>query len=151
MASIIASMSATAPARPTAASEAWVLLSELVASQRGRVMCVSSDFDLAPGQMMALKWLDPDQPRPMRELAHALSCDNSNVTGIIDRLEDRGLVERRPAPHDRRVKMLVVTPQGAELRRRIRERLEEPPEPLLRLDADEQRTLRDLLRKALER
>jgi len=144
-------MSATAPARPSAASEAWVLLHELVASQRGRVMCISSEFDLAPGQMMALKWLDPDTPVPMRELACAMSCDNSNVTGIIDRLEDRGLVVRRAAPHDRRVKMLVVTPEGAELRRRIKARLGEPPEPLLRLDLAEQRTLRDLLRKALNR
>jgi DNA-binding MarR family transcriptional regulator len=144
-------MSATAPARPSAASEAWVLLHELVASQRGRVMCISSEFDLAPGQMMALKWLDPATPLPMRELAHAMSCDNSNVTGIIDRLEDRGLVERRPAPHDRRVKMLVVTPAGADLRRRIKARLSEPPEALLRLDAAEQCVLRDLLRKALDR
>jgi DNA-binding MarR family transcriptional regulator len=144
-------MSPTATAQPTAASEAWVLLHELVASQRSRVMCISSEFDLAPGQMMALKWLDPASPVPMRQLAHALSCDNSNVTGIIDRLEDRGLVERRAAPHDRRVKMLVVTPAGAELRRRIKERLEQPPEALLRLGPDEQRALRDLLRKALER
>ena len=33
---------------------------------------------------------------PMSELAEAMRCDNSNVTGIADRLEDRGLVERRP-------------------------------------------------------
>jgi DNA-binding MarR family transcriptional regulator len=87
----------------------------------------------------------------MRDLATALACDNSNVTGIIDRLEDRGLVERRPGANDRRVKMLVVTPKGQELRREIKARMEEAPEPLLRLDADEQRVLRDLLRKALDR
>jgi DNA-binding MarR family transcriptional regulator len=144
-------MPVTAPARRTPASEAWTLLHELVSSQRGRTMCICSEFDLAPGQMMALKWLDPEVPVPMRELANALACDNSNVTGIIDRLEDRGLVERRAAPQDRRVKMLVVTPAGQELRRRIKERMEEPPEPLLRLDADEQRILRDLLRKTLDR
>jgi DNA-binding MarR family transcriptional regulator len=86
----------------------------------------------------------------MRHLAQALACDNSNVTGIVDRLEARGLVERRAAPNDRRVKMLVVTPAGAALRRRVKERMEEPPEPLKRLTEDEQRTLRDLLRKALQ-
>jgi DNA-binding MarR family transcriptional regulator len=132
------------------ASEAWSLLADLVAGQRGRMMCVCSDLELAPGQLMALKWLDPDTPAPMGDLAHALSCDNSNVTGIIDRLEERGLVQRRPATHDRRVKMLVVTPAGRELRRRIKARMEEPPEPLLRLDEGEQRALRDLLRKALD-
>ena len=140
----------TATDRPPA-SEAWSLLADLVAGQRGRMMCVCSDLDLAPGQLMALKWLDPETPAPMRELANALSCDNSNVTGIIDRLEERGLVERRAATHDRRVKMLVVTPAGQELRKRIKARMEEPPEPLLRLDPDEQRALRDLLRKALDR
>ena len=66
----------------------------------------------------------------MSELAEALNCDNSNVTGIVDRLEDRGLVERRSATHDRRVKMLVVTPRGAELRAQLAERLDEAPEPL---------------------
>jgi DNA-binding MarR family transcriptional regulator len=144
-------MSASTAAAASAASEAWTLLAELVAGQRGRTMCVCSEVDLAPGQLMALKSLDPDTPVPMRELATALACDNSNVTGIIDRLEERGLVERRPAPHDRRVKMLVVTPKGREVRTRIKARMEEPPEPLLRLDAGEQRALRDLLRKALER
>jgi DNA-binding MarR family transcriptional regulator len=135
----------------SAASEAWTMLAELVASQRSRTMCVCSDLELAPAQLMALKCLDPDAPVAMRELASTLGCDNSNVTGIIDRLEERGLVERRPAPHDRRVKMLVVTPRGREVRQRIKERIEEPPEPLLRLDADEQSALRDLLRKALDR
>ncbi|HEU4657192.1 MAG TPA: MarR family transcriptional regulator [Capillimicrobium sp.] len=144
-------MSTETSAQDVTASEAWTLLSELVASQRGRMMCVCSDVDLAPGQLAALKWLDPATPVPMRELANALSCDNSNVTGIVDRLEDRGLVERRPAPHDRRVKMLCVTPEGARVREQIKARMAEPPEPLLRLDADERRALRDLLRKALGR
>jgi DNA-binding MarR family transcriptional regulator len=144
-------MSVTAPPRRTAASEAWVLIAELVASQRSRTMFVCSEFDLAPGQLHALKWLDPESPKPMRDLATALACDNSNVTGIIDRLEDRGLVERRPGANDRRVKMLVVTPKGQELRREIKARMEEAPEPLLRLDAEEQKVLRDLLRKALDR
>jgi MarR family transcriptional regulator, organic hydroperoxide resistance regulator len=144
-------MSAIAAARRTPASEAWVLIAELFTSQRSRTMCVSAEFDLAPGQLHALKWLDPDAPKPMRDLAAALACDNSNVTGIIDRLEDRGLVERRAAAHDRRVKMLVVTPKGQELRRQIKERMESAPPQLLRLSEDEQAALRDLLRKALDK
>jgi DNA-binding MarR family transcriptional regulator len=144
-------MSTIAPARPSAASEAWVLIAELFTSQRSRTMCVSAEFDLAPGQLHALKWLDPASPKPMRDLAAALACDNSNVTGIIDRLEDRGLVERRPAAHDRRVKMLVVTPKGQELRRQIKERMEQAPPQLMRLSEAEQSALRDLLRKALDK
>ena len=52
---------------------------------------------------MALGHLDADEPLPMSALAGALQCDNSNVTGIVDRLEAAGLAERRPAERDRRV------------------------------------------------
>src|SRR3954449_3676588 len=127
----------------SAASEAWSLIAELFTSQRTRFLAIASEFELAPAQLGALKALDPDEPVPMRELALALACDNSNVTGIVDRLEARGLVERRAAPHDRRVKMLVVTPAGAEVRARVKQRMEEPPEPLKRLSAEEQVRLRD--------
>ena len=54
----------------------------------------------------------------MGELANAMHCDNSNITGIVDRLEEKGLVERRPADHDRRVKLIAPTPEGASLRER---------------------------------
>jgi DNA-binding MarR family transcriptional regulator len=133
----------------SAASEAWSLIAELFTSQRTRFLGIASEFDLAPAQLMALKALDPEDPVPMRDLACALNCDNSNVTGIVDRLESRGLVERRPAPNDRRVKMLVVTPEGSQLRAQVKERMEEAPEALQALTEDEQRLLRDLMRKAL--
>jgi DNA-binding MarR family transcriptional regulator len=86
---------------------------------------------------------------PMRRLACALHCDSSNVTGIVDRLEERGLVERRPDPADRRVKLLLLTDAGGELRALLVRRLADPPAPLQRLSADEQRALRDLMRRAL--
>src|SRR3954466_26224 len=132
----------------TAASEAWSLIAELFTSQRTRFLAIASEFDLAPAQLGALKALDPDDPVPMRELAEALACDNSNVTGIVDRLENRGLVERRASKAARRVKMLVVTEAGADVRRRVKERMEEPPPALQRLSTEEQRQLRDLMRKA---
>jgi DNA-binding MarR family transcriptional regulator len=144
------SSSSIAVPRRSAASEAWSLIAELFTSQRSRFLAIATEFDLAPAQLGALKALDPDQPLPMRELACALRCDNSNVTGIVDRLEDRGLVERRPSPDDRRVKMLVVTEKGAELRAKVKQRMEEPPEALERLSAEDQRLLRDLMRQALE-
>ena len=123
---------------------------ELFHASRRRFLAVASEFELSPPQVRALGVLDPDRPVPMSELADALHCDNSNVTGIVDRLEDRGLVERRSAIHDRRVKMLAVTPRGAEVRERLAERLEQAPEPLARLSPEDQRTLRDIMRRALE-
>src|SRR3954468_7523318 len=133
----------------TAASEAWALIAELFTSQRTRFLAIASEFELAPAQLAALKALDADAPGPMRELALALACDNSNVPGIVDRLEARGLVERRAAPHDRRVKMLFVTPEGAELRARVKARMEEPPETLNRFAPKQQVQLRDLLLRAM--
>ena len=136
--------------RASPAGEAWALMHELFHASRRRFLAVASEFELSPPQVRALGVLDPDQPVPMSELAEALHCDNSNVTGIVDRLEDRGLVERRSASHDRRVKMLAVTPRGAEVRERLAERLEQAPTPLANLSPEDQRTLRDIMRRALE-
>ena len=128
-------------------SEAWTLLFRLFVSQRGRVPAVAAEFELSPMQAHVLRLLD--QPLPMRALASRLCCDASNVTGIVDRLEQRGLVERRAAPSDRRVKLLVVTRRGQALRRRMLLRLAEAPEPIARLSEDDQRVLRDILHRAL--
>ena len=72
------------------------------------------EFDLMPPQQMMLGLLD--EPRPMGELAQQMHCDNSNITGIVDRLSERGLVERRAAEGDRRVKLIALTDEGRELR-----------------------------------
>ena len=124
---------------------------ELIHLSKRRFMAIASEFELSPPQVMALRQLDPDEPKPMSELALALRCDNSNVTGIVDRLEDRGLVERRAAAHDRRVKMLSITARGAEVRAALSARLDEPPEALAGLSLEDQRALRDIMRRALGR
>jgi len=130
-------------------TEAWALLQEVMLGQRGRLFAIASEFELAPAQVMALGRLEPGRPCAMSELADAMRCDNSNVTGIADRLEARGLVERRPGEHDRRVKMLHLTEQGAELRERLWERLNRPPAPIASLSTEDARALRDVLRRAL--
>src|SRR6478672_10754665 len=135
--------------RPSPASEAWALMHELFHASRRRFLAIASEFELSPPQVRALGVLEPGRPVPMSDLAEALHCDNSNVTGIVDRLEDRGLVERRAAAHDRRVKHLVVTPHGARVRARIVAALYAPPEALRAMDPEDQRALRDLLRTAL--
>ena len=144
-------MGATSTRAASPASEAWALIFELLHLSKKRFMAIASEFDLSPPQVMALRQLDPDEPKPMSELAMALRCDNSNVTGIVDRLEDRGLVERRAAEHDRRVKMLLMTPRGAEIRAQLGARLNEPPEPLAGLSPVDQLALRDIMRRALGR
>ncbi|WP_409472349.1 MarR family winged helix-turn-helix transcriptional regulator [Streptomyces sp. HC307] len=89
------------------------------------------------------------EPLPMRKLAHKLKCEPSNVTGIVDRLEARGLVERRPDPADRRVKLAAATDEGRRVARSLRESLRFAREPLAGLSEEERLTLRDLLQQML--
>ncbi|MFL5844672.1 MAG: MarR family winged helix-turn-helix transcriptional regulator [Solirubrobacteraceae bacterium] len=130
-------------------AEAWQLMHRLFMSQRRRFLQIAAEEKLSPPQMGALLQLEPDRPVPMGDLADTLGCDSSNVTGIVDRLEARDLVERRPAEHDRRVKMLAVTAEGAEVRDRFRLQMAEPAPALNHLSDDDARDLRDLLRRAL--
>ncbi|MDI3390092.1 MarR family transcriptional regulator [Streptomyces sp. B-S-A8] len=91
------------------------------------------------------------EPMPMRRIAQKLKCEPSNVTGIVDRLESRGLVERRPDPADRRVKLAAPTEEGARTARELRDGLDDfAREPLGALSRDERVSLRDLLRLMLE-
>jgi MarR family transcriptional regulator, organic hydroperoxide resistance regulator len=146
---------ATAPVEPveerttmSPASEAWILIHRIHWSEKPRFMAIGQEFELAPQQAMALRMLH--EPRPMGELAKFLFCDNSNVTGIVDRLEERGLVERRPADHDRRVKLIELTEQGQRVRREIERRINEPPRAIADLPEADQIALRDILRRALD-
>jgi DNA-binding MarR family transcriptional regulator len=89
-------------------------------------------------------------PMTMRELAGRMSCEPSNATVVIDKLESLQLIERRPHPTDRRAKQLVLTPEGVELREQLLKVLAE--EPLFAgLTQDEQDALEGLLKRALFR
>jgi DNA-binding MarR family transcriptional regulator len=132
----------------TPVREAWSLMSRLFWELRPRMAGVAAEFGLTPPQMFALTALDPERPVPMRELAAQLHCDSSNVTGLVDRLTAQGLVERREDPYDRRVRMLTVTAEGARVRARLREVMLEVPPSLAGLSASDQRTLRDVMRRA---
>jgi DNA-binding MarR family transcriptional regulator len=124
-------------------------MGKLFWQMRPRMLATAAEFGLTPPQMFALRALDPDRPVPMRELPLQLHCDSSNVTGLVDGLEAHGLVERRAAEHDRRVRMLVVTERGARVRERINEVVQEVPAPIAALSASDQRALRDILHRAL--
>jgi DNA-binding MarR family transcriptional regulator len=119
-----------------------------VFSQRPRYMGVMREFDMVPPHFIVLQALD--EPKPMGEVAKLLACDSSNVTWITDRLEERGLVERTPADHDRRIKLLVLTDEGRRVRGQIDARLSEPPAAIAALSREDQRTLRSLLNRTVE-
>jgi DNA-binding MarR family transcriptional regulator len=60
-------------------------------------------------------------------LAIAIDCDPSNITGLVDKLEMKSYIRRRPDPNDRRVKMIAVIEAGWKVRAQLLARLSEPP------------------------
>ena len=128
----------------------WPLLVRLYFAQRANVPPLAAELQLSPAQCHVLHLIEPERPLPMGQLAETLACDKSNVTGLVDRLESRGLVRRRPSVGDRRVKVLVLTATGVRLRALLIDRMTAPPETLERLSPTEQRALVRLLQRLLE-
>jgi DNA-binding MarR family transcriptional regulator len=129
--------------------EAWRLMLELFFAHRGQLLAVAQEFGLAPQQAFALKRLRPGEPVKLSDLAQALHCDNSNVTGIADRLEAAGLAERRPHPTDRRVKTLQLTKRGEAIRKLYEARIGAAPAAVENLSDEDAAILVDILRRAV--
>ena len=125
----------------TLASEAWTAMLEFFfAKARPRMLELWREFDLMPPQQMTLGLL-LGAPRPMGELAQLMHCDNSNITGIVDRLTERGLVERLSAEGDRRVKLVALTDEGRELAQELARRRAVPPDEIAALPEADLRRL----------
>jgi MarR family transcriptional regulator, organic hydroperoxide resistance regulator len=129
-------------------TQVWGLFRSLFRQHRRRFLIAAAELDLHPAQAGAL--LQLDSPLPMTELAALLGCDNSNVTGLIDRLEARGLVARQPSSQDRRVKHVVLTPAGRAMRGRMLAEVGRPTRGFERLTPDQQLQLADLLRQVID-
>src|SRR5438552_9042134 len=132
-----------------AGQEAWRSMLDLLFSGQvhGCMQKACGAVGLSPGALKTLFKLEPGEGISMRDLADQWGFDASYVTSLADALEERGLVERRPHPTDRRVKMLVLTDKGVEARARAQELVQEPPPSFAALTGAERRQLRDLVRK----
>ena len=69
-------------------------------------------LEITPGQSRALRVLARQGPIRLSELADHLRIAPRSTTEVVDGLQDRGLVERRPDPHDRRATLVAVTEAG---------------------------------------
>lgn len=92
---------------------------------------------LTPNDARALSSLDASQGRPIGELARQWGSDPSNTTWVVDRLEKAGLVERRAAPEDRRVKLVALTAKGRQTRDELMAEFRRPPQEIAALDTDD--------------
>jgi DNA-binding MarR family transcriptional regulator len=136
--------------RKEPACDAWPLLVQFLFVHRAHLPPVAAELELSPAQCHVLHLIEPGRPMPMGRLAQTLACDASNVTGLVDRLESRGLVRRSPSASDRRVKVLDLTAKGSRLRDLLLDRMTAPPASLQRLTPAEQRALVRILARLLE-
>ncbi len=129
------------------AAEAWRLLTAVLMERKQEFPALAASVGLNPGAMHALLQLDADVPQSMSSLAGAWKCDASNVTWLVDRLEEHGLAERRAHPGDRRIRTVALTRKGAKVRTQIEARIYEPPDSLRALSDRDLETLTRVLRK----
>src|SRR3954471_1190947 len=123
-------------------SRAWQLLVKFFFAQREHLPARGEAFELSPVQCHVLHLIEPERPLPMGRLASTLGCDASNVTGLVDRLEARGLVQRRASAADRRIKVIQLTPTGSRIRAHLLKRMTGKSScSMARLSADDQRAL----------
>jgi DNA-binding MarR family transcriptional regulator len=138
------------PSRPPTralAAAAWRPLAQFFFDTARHRAHVLRELGLTPTDAKAMSTLDEQRGRSMSELADEWLCDASNATWIVDRLEERGLAERRNHPTDRRVRLVVLTGLGATTRGRLVESMLEPPPELLTMDRADLEALRDAAAK----
>lgn len=73
---------------------------------------IEEKISISPAQMGILFLLQKGNLRPMSELGKLLEIDNSTITGLVDRLEKSGFVERSADPTDRRKWLISITETG---------------------------------------
>jgi DNA-binding MarR family transcriptional regulator len=125
--------------------ELFDALSELVALAMRRGEEISEQFGVPVFCVKAMHRLDTSVA--MKELGKRMHCDPSFVTMIADSLEKRGLARREPSPADRRIKNLVLTPEGLEMKDHLEKALLSQMPWSHSLDQQERATLLRLIRK----
>ncbi|MEC3956171.1 MarR family transcriptional regulator [Nocardia sp. CDC153] len=135
------------PAAPVDTARLMELLSLALGVYYGDFTLAAASENLTASQGKALAVLRRG-PLAMRALADTMACDASNITGIINRLEKRGLVRRETSPADRRVTTLVITAEGERITDAIRAKMRTTHEGLDKLDNDDRAALATLLERA---
>ncbi|HTJ27260.1 MAG TPA: MarR family transcriptional regulator [Candidatus Limnocylindria bacterium] len=127
---------------------AWKALIDLIRLEKAHAVALFAPYDLTPQLAHALHVIPPDG-MTMRALATELVCDASNATGIVDRLEQRGFLERIACDHDRRIKRVRLTEAGRRMRETLETLLLTPPPSIAALNAADQRMLCEIIEHAL--
>ena len=104
-------------------------------------------YGVTPGQYGVLRCLWDQNGMTAKQLADRLSLDGSTITGILDRMEQKGLIERHTDPRDRRALKVVLTDQGWNLKEPLTKAIEEANRKALQSFSQEEA---ELLKKLLD-
>ena len=130
----------------TSLEHSYYVLIQFLMLSKHRLVELGAEHGLTGIQAITLFLLD--EPRPMYSFKKIYNCDASNVTGIIDGLEEKGLVTRYEPPEDRRIKVVETTEHGRKLRSDLICSITTNDNPLLaRLSPAELKTFVGLLEK----
>jgi DNA-binding MarR family transcriptional regulator len=129
------------------AAQVWRALYDLSRAHFERHLQAGAEIGLTPGDLKGLLWLTPGEPVSMRALADQWGTDASTMTWLIDRLEQRGLVARRPHATDRRVRVVLLTEAGERARADLLDQLYRPPPAFAELSRAQLRALAALVPK----
>jgi DNA-binding MarR family transcriptional regulator len=122
---------------------------EMQARLEAHFTALAAEYGMSAVQAKVLLVMQPAGAMTMRTLAGQLQYDASNLTGVVDRLEQLGAVRRESAAHDRRAKAVVLTAEGQRMRQAFWEQLTSNTGPLGRLNSRDLASLRSLLRAAM--
>ena len=111
----------------------------------------AAGYDLTPVQYAALAAISTHTGLDQATLAGLIAYDRTTITGVVDRLVQKGLVVRQPSPRDRRAHELQITAAGKKTLRGIEPAVQAAQKSMVRgLNAGESKELMRLLRKAID-
>jgi DNA-binding MarR family transcriptional regulator len=129
------------------AARIWAAMRDLTETYPSKeVLRQALNLGRGSGRVKALQWLT-EGPMSLSALAEAVRVDAPYATLIVDSLEERGLVERRPDPADRRRKLVALTPAGKEAAQRVLRIKRDPPPGFANLSPAELDTLEGIMRR----
>ena len=130
----------------TGSARTHELLIGLMMQAKHRLITLAGEFNITGMQAMMVFLLKT--PRPMNSFTKVFNCDASNITGLVDGLELKGLASRFPDKNDRRIKMVKLTEDGEKLRHQfIKLLIEDKESSFFKLSDTELKTFNKLLEK----
>lgn len=126
----------------------WLLF-EVTMRFKPRLIEIAEKYGATVQQLHVVSLFSGDKAHAMSWFASLLACDASNVTGMVDRMHAAGIVERREAEKDRRIKMIALTDKGKRLRADLIASLAEEEKEISVLSQTEKEELVRILSKLL--